>query len=56
MTPELISISEVAKHLKCSYHVARNRLNRCQEAEQYKFKLEHTVIYDKRVLTIVCDQ
>lgn len=50
MKPELITIKTVAKKLDVSYHVARNRLNRCPEAEQYKYKLEHTVVYDKKVL------
>jgi hypothetical protein len=53
---EFISIKGVAKKLGCSYYVARNRLNRCKEAEQYKHKLEHTVIYDHRVLTVICNQ
>lgn len=50
MKPELITIKTVAKHLGVSYHVARNRLNRCTDSEQYRYKLEHTVVYDKKVL------
>ena len=51
---ELITIKQVAKELGVSYFVARNRLNRCKEAEQFKTKLDHTVVYDKKVLEIIC--
>lgn len=56
MEKELVTISTVAKKLQCSYHVARNRLNRCSEAEQYKYKLDHSVVYDKQVLEVLCTQ
>lgn len=49
----LITISQVAKELGLSYHVARNHLNRCVECAQYKTKLDHTVVYDKKVLEIL---
>lgn len=54
--PELITITQVAKELGVSYHVARNRLKRNPDTEQYKTKLGHTVVYDKKVLKIICDQ
>lgn len=50
---ELVTIREVAKKLGVSYHVARNRLNRTPGVEQYKHKLEHTVVYEKKVLEIL---
>lgn len=58
MSTELITISEVAKELEVSYHVARNRLNRNPDCDEYKTKLGHTVVYDKKVLGIIkkCDQ
>lgn len=52
--PELITISEIAKEMNVSYHVARNRLNRTPETEQHKKKLTHSVVYDKKVLEIIC--
>lgn len=57
----LITITEVAKKLGVSYHVARNRLSRNEETNKMSQKLGHTVIYDAKVLEILeadrgCDQ
>lgn len=52
--PELITINQIAKELKVSYHVARNRLNRTPECEPHKVKLDHAVVYNKEVLEIIC--
>lgn len=57
----LITITEVAKKLGVSYHVARNRLSRNPETAKLSQKLGHTVIYDIKVLEIIkddveCDQ
>lgn len=52
--PELITIQDVAQAMGVSYHVARNRLNRTPETEEHKVKLQHTVVYNKKVLDIVC--
>lgn len=49
----LITIQDVAKALGVSYHVARNRLNRQPETEQYKHKLGHTVVYEEAALELV---
>lgn len=51
--PQLITIAQVAKELGVSYHVARNRLNRNEDCKQYKTKLDHSVVYDKKVLEIL---
>lgn len=55
---ELITISQIAKELNVSYHVARNRLKRNTQCEQYMTKLGHTIVYDKKVLGILkeCNQ
>lgn len=50
---QLITIREVATQLGVSYHVARNRLKRNKEADQYKHKLGHTVVYDAKVLEVI---
>lgn len=50
---DLITIREVANRMEVSYHVARNRLKRNKEAEQFKKKLGHTVVYDAKVLEVL---
>ncbi len=52
--PELITIADIALKMGVSYHVARNTLKRTTECDQYKTKLTHTVVYDAKVLEIVC--
>lgn len=52
--PDLITIADIAAKMGVSYHVARNTLKRTPDTEQYKSKLTHTVVYDAKVLDIVC--
>lgn len=51
--PELITIKQIAKRMGVSYHVARNRLNRDKATHQYKHKLEHSIVYDVKVLEVL---
>lgn len=50
---KLITISEVAKMLGVSYHVARNRLKRNPETKKLSQKLGHSVIYDAKVVELL---
>lgn len=50
---DLITIKQIAKKLDVTYHVARNRLNRNPATHQYKHKMEHSVVYDKKVLEVL---
>lgn len=53
----IVTISQIAKELGVSYHVARNKLRRNEEAKKYRKKLGHTVVYDEAVMEIIkCDQ
>lgn len=51
--PELITIKQIAKKMGVSYHVARNRLNRNESTHKYKYKLEHSIVYDVKVLEVL---
>lgn len=50
---ELISITEVAKELGCSYHTARNRLAKNERTSALSVKVGHAVCYKREVLEVL---
>ena len=50
---ELISIGEVAKEKKWTYHQARNRLRKNPKARALSQKVGHAVCYDRKVLGVL---
>lgn len=49
----LVSIREVAKAMGWTYHQARNRLRKSEEASKLAQKVGHAVCYDAKVLEVM---